>query len=291
MKHFTFLTVSVALIALAGSRPAWSQPNPCAGLSGAAFGLCNAYCRALDCPAGHNGKSCASLRKNWQKQTGQTLFPCDAVCCQCDNGARACSTVKRCRQATQCAIVDRCVDGQCPSACPCGSDCIVDGDDGVCSPVAGANDCRCVPRQPPPSPTPTPTPQCPCGAVCTDTAGIVGRCEPTDPTQPEVCRCVAPPPTPTPTPACPCEANCVAVNGEAGSCKPVAGANQCECVPNTPVPGCGPDPLTGQCGGACPIAGDVCTACTPPGCTSPCVCGTIVGITGAAAPPRPHGRN
>ena len=74
MKHFTFsrvsLAVAIAVAAVLSPGIARSQPDPCAGLSGAAAGLCNAYCRALDCPSGHNGSACASLLKNWQKKTG-----------------------------------------------------------------------------------------------------------------------------------------------------------------------------------------------------------------------------
>src|SRR5207237_6141606 len=50
----------------------------CAGLSGAAAGLCNAYCNAQNCP--NNPKpSCESLRKNFAKHTGRSTFPCDVI--------------------------------------------------------------------------------------------------------------------------------------------------------------------------------------------------------------------
>ncbi len=55
-----------------------SVEQVCSGLHGAAFGLCNAYCEAQDCDV-HPRPSCEVLRKNFEKQTGQTRFPCDAT--------------------------------------------------------------------------------------------------------------------------------------------------------------------------------------------------------------------
>ena len=56
-----------------------SQEDDCNGLSGAAFGLCTAYCEAQDCDAFPQA-SCARLRENFQKVTGTVVFPCDAFC-------------------------------------------------------------------------------------------------------------------------------------------------------------------------------------------------------------------
>jgi hypothetical protein len=53
-----------------------SQETVCSGLSGAAFGLCNAYCEAQDCDV-HPRPSCDQLRKNFLKITGSPIFPCD----------------------------------------------------------------------------------------------------------------------------------------------------------------------------------------------------------------------
>lgn len=50
----------------------------CTGLSGAAFGLCNAYCEAQNCSV-RLRPSCAELRKNFAKLTGSSVFPCDAL--------------------------------------------------------------------------------------------------------------------------------------------------------------------------------------------------------------------
>lgn len=85
------LRVSMALAALAivfaagsvsaktpdGKPP--SEETVCSGLSGAAFGLCNAYCEAHDCDV-HPRPSCAVLRRLFEKVTGNPVLPCDQRC-------------------------------------------------------------------------------------------------------------------------------------------------------------------------------------------------------------------
>lgn len=50
----------------------------CEGLTGVQFGLCNAYCNAQNCPQNPQ-PSCEVLRRNWERQTGSSMFPCDGV--------------------------------------------------------------------------------------------------------------------------------------------------------------------------------------------------------------------
>ena len=53
----------------------------CDGLQGREFGLCNAYCEAMDCDTSKSPQNaCESLRDNYFEQTGLTTFPCDATC-------------------------------------------------------------------------------------------------------------------------------------------------------------------------------------------------------------------
>jgi hypothetical protein len=57
-----------------------SDETDCDGLEGAQFGICNSYCEATDCGDGvnyANFRACASLQKNWQRQTGVDEMPCD----------------------------------------------------------------------------------------------------------------------------------------------------------------------------------------------------------------------
>jgi len=56
-----------------------SQETVCSGLTGAAFGLCNAYCEAQDCDV-HPRPSCDNLRRNFARVTGSEVFPCDLFC-------------------------------------------------------------------------------------------------------------------------------------------------------------------------------------------------------------------
>ncbi len=75
------LVIGAALGAVLFSPPgayAGVDDNPCDGLTGAAFGLCNAYCNAQDCPA-NPSPSCEVLRRNFERQTGSSVFPCDVT--------------------------------------------------------------------------------------------------------------------------------------------------------------------------------------------------------------------
>ena len=59
-----------------------SEETVCDGQSGAAYGLCNAYCEAMDCDSPSPQASptaCSRVRNNYQRITGQPL-PCDVVC-------------------------------------------------------------------------------------------------------------------------------------------------------------------------------------------------------------------
>ena len=78
----------VVLILLSASCLIWpartyaGQPPPhesaCADLSGAAFGLCNAFCNAQHCDV-EPQPSCEVLRQNFERQTGSSTFPCEVA--------------------------------------------------------------------------------------------------------------------------------------------------------------------------------------------------------------------
>jgi len=70
------LGLIVALWVMPSSAAAFKQ-EACSAVAQSARGVCNAYCRALDCPDGHHGAACEALRNVWQKRTGSSLFPCD----------------------------------------------------------------------------------------------------------------------------------------------------------------------------------------------------------------------
>ena len=54
-----------------------SREEVCDDLEGAAFGLCNAFCEAQDCDV-YWKSSCDSLRGNFFRITGSSLFPCES---------------------------------------------------------------------------------------------------------------------------------------------------------------------------------------------------------------------
>lgn len=69
----------------------------CDGQSGAAFGLCNAYCEAMDCDSGEpqaSEKACNRVFDKFEQVTGE-VPPCDTFCGngivedpeQCDEGS------------------------------------------------------------------------------------------------------------------------------------------------------------------------------------------------------------
>ena len=49
-----------------------------AGLFGAAYGLCVAFCEANDCDLAPDATACERLRGNYAKITGETTLPCEA---------------------------------------------------------------------------------------------------------------------------------------------------------------------------------------------------------------------
>lgn len=76
---------------LAASIPALAQTpdgqppsveTVCDGQTGAAYGLCNAYCEAMDCDSPDpqaSATACGRVRTNYTRITGQPL-PCDVTC-------------------------------------------------------------------------------------------------------------------------------------------------------------------------------------------------------------------
>ena len=87
VRIVTFAAIAAAGLIVAGAfaqtpdgrTPAEETVCTDAGLSGAAFGLCNAYCEAQDCDV-NDRPSCERLRENYAKHTGTMVFPCDAFC-------------------------------------------------------------------------------------------------------------------------------------------------------------------------------------------------------------------
>ena len=64
-----------------GETPA--QEDVCAGQVGAAYGLCNAYCEAMDCDSADaqaSNKACNRVFDLFMNITGEQMPPCEVVC-------------------------------------------------------------------------------------------------------------------------------------------------------------------------------------------------------------------
>ena len=170
-----------------------SRESACIGLSGAAFGLCNAFCQAQDCDT-HPRPSCDQLRANFRRVTGNSVFPCERPAPTptstpsselCQPGATCvCSSGRTCATDADCPGGEFCRQGLCIGSLSCTSN----------------SECRafeqCIPVVAPPTasatvppPTQTETPAPP-----TETATPVATASPPPPTATA---------SPSPSPAAP----------------------------------------------------------------------------------------
>jgi hypothetical protein len=64
--------------------PDWMTPSEetiCDGETGAAFGLCNAYCEAMDCDSPNaqaSATACSKVKGKFTNVTGRAFLPCEA---------------------------------------------------------------------------------------------------------------------------------------------------------------------------------------------------------------------
>jgi len=68
-----------------GQTPA--EETVCDNESGAAFGLCNAYCEAMDCDSANpqaSATACAKVKAKFTNITGRTSLPCEGPVCPCN---------------------------------------------------------------------------------------------------------------------------------------------------------------------------------------------------------------
>ncbi len=163
----------------------------CVGLTGAAFGLCNAYCEAQDCDVlDPERKSCQRLRDNFLRHTGLDIFPCDPVICedqdpaldQCTDGT--CPEPEECLTTLVCPTTGR-FDPACEQVCDCVLPCDAVEEANRCSEGACPPGTRCVTPDPVLCKFPCPAciceEECPCNtrceAVCSDGSTAPGSCQ------------------------------------------------------------------------------------------------------------------
>jgi hypothetical protein len=94
-KKNTGILVAVLLVTallfgstLAVAKGRGGDPTVCQGESGRAFGLCNAYCEAMDCDWDLDAPEddCADVKSNYQRLTGEDELPCEQMSLACVTG-------------------------------------------------------------------------------------------------------------------------------------------------------------------------------------------------------------
>lgn len=93
LSSFTFgLALLATPLAASAQTPDGQTPaieSVCDGLPGALFGLCNAYCEALDCDAGFsNPTACDRVLGNYLKHSGGPVPPCLNAGDTCEDKAK-----------------------------------------------------------------------------------------------------------------------------------------------------------------------------------------------------------
>lgn len=69
-----------------GGTPEEERACEAADLHGAAWGLCNAYCEAMDCDSDDpqaSDNACERVLKNWEEHEDGMTIPCEEVECPC----------------------------------------------------------------------------------------------------------------------------------------------------------------------------------------------------------------
>jgi hypothetical protein len=180
------LALVVALAGTAMTKTPDKQPpsteTACNGLSGSARGLCNAYCQAQDCDV-HPRPSCEVLRKNYQRATGSSQFPCDHVACGqsapkcngdcpsgfvCTSGAEGGPEGGGGDSNAACTCLVPCGDAQapqCAGACAAGTVCSSGAESGGTEGGPEGTTCSCLVKCGE-AVAPTCNGACPHGSVC-----------------------------------------------------------------------------------------------------------------------------
>ena len=81
----TICSVVLVLLLIPTFAVAKKTPTVCDELKGKAYGLCNAYCEALDCDWDPNASenACEALKSNYSSLTGESEFPCETMSLGC----------------------------------------------------------------------------------------------------------------------------------------------------------------------------------------------------------------
>ena len=134
-----FLSIGITSHAQTPNEETPAVEDVCDGQVGAAYGLCAAYCEAMDCDSDNpkaSEKACAKVEAKYMNKTGM-VPPCKDLCADvtCPDGETCSDGVCFCGEDTTCASGEVCEEGVCtpedPCAdvtCPAGEACV----DGEC---------------------------------------------------------------------------------------------------------------------------------------------------------------
>ena len=99
-----------------------SEETVCDGQVGAAYGLCNAYCEAMDCDSDEpkaSEKACNKVLANFEKKTDGDIPPCIDLCADvtCPDGETCLDGECFCGEEPTCASGEVCQEGECVDPC------------------------------------------------------------------------------------------------------------------------------------------------------------------------------
>jgi hypothetical protein len=89
VSYLLLALVTALLIPISASAQTDAEESVCDGLSGAAWGLCNAYCEVMDCDSESetaSSRACLKVLGNFAKHSDEPI-PCARVVCPCWDAA------------------------------------------------------------------------------------------------------------------------------------------------------------------------------------------------------------
>ncbi len=78
LRHSNLCAFGVFIMVLGAASAQTPEEDVCSGYSDNAWGLCNAFCTAMDCDGEPNasGQACGRVAENFMRATGENSMPC-----------------------------------------------------------------------------------------------------------------------------------------------------------------------------------------------------------------------
>ncbi len=92
LRHTTLCAFVVFIMVMGAAYAQTSEEDVCDGYTDNAWGLCNAFCTAMDCDGDRNdsGQACGRVADNFMRATGETSMPCIATAAATDTQPGSC---------------------------------------------------------------------------------------------------------------------------------------------------------------------------------------------------------